>query len=307
MFARSATAITDVNTGGFVHSYQIWQDEEFTAIFCNVPIYMKAISKWIRGPPKLLPAELLQLVSWKDVRCKRDLKHWMFSSSANTLLQELDLEQIRLVIQALLASNLYVKKNGRVAEFFLAPFRNKSVPVTNVKRGRYVKLVLKNYGHHTKPPLKSMSKLTSFEVLMLSCSLAVCHKALKEKKLSLTHLYTDETLLGWCLQDLIKAWRQLLEKARICWALRICSVHKCVTLVWKLDSPFFWSDCRSFYCWNHWLHYDLLACFALKAGMWMRMCTASLIWLKGPLICYILYVGNIEISHFKLRAFLEFG
>lgn len=75
---------------------------------------------------------------------KEVFKNGMFQFSADGVVHELGTKQICLVMRALLAFHLYAKKDGQIAEFLLTFFRDKFIPVANVKGGRYIKRVLED-------------------------------------------------------------------------------------------------------------------------------------------------------------------
>lgn len=120
------------------------------------------------------------------MHCKRDLKQGMFPSSAGTVLPELDKGQIDQLMRASLASHLNMKEDGRIAEFFLNLFGDKSVPITSMNGGRLVPVVLEKRGHCTEPSFTTMSLPTSFEILMLLHSQLVLHEAVNVRNLKET-------------------------------------------------------------------------------------------------------------------------
>lgn len=115
---------------------------------------MKAVLECTPGLPNVPFVELVQMIWSKAARQENDLQLCMFSSRADSVLQEFGTEQICQVMPASLAFYLYEKKEGQIAEFFLTLLCDKSVPVKNVDGGRYVKLVSESHGHSTEPPFQ---------------------------------------------------------------------------------------------------------------------------------------------------------
>lgn len=60
-----------------------------------------------------------------------------------------------------------------------------------------------------------MTTRTSFECLVFFNSLSAVHKAVIEKKLKVSHSYSNRTITGWSVQLVTEAWRQQLGKAEI--------------------------------------------------------------------------------------------
>lgn len=133
---------------------------------------MRALLASIQGLPSALSTQLFRLISSRAPHRKKDLKLCMFPSGAYCVMLSLGMEEIRRVMQVLLASHLHANKDVRIAELPLTLSFDKSVPVTNVSVGRKVHLILEKQGHSTESELKQKYAPTSCEALVVLNSLS---------------------------------------------------------------------------------------------------------------------------------------
>lgn len=103
-------------------------------------------------------------------------------SEAEYVRHKLGTNQTRRAIRGAWIIHLYTQKDERIGELFTTLSHDRSLPLTLINAGSYIRSVMDNPQHSLNAPFAGMTTASAFEALVFFHALSVVSKEMKDRK-----------------------------------------------------------------------------------------------------------------------------
>lgn len=137
-----------------------------------------------------------------------------FRCTDDAVLRKCGPQQIRQMLRPSMEASACMSKDRRIKELVTFLLRDHMVSVGLVSARRFTQLILELNRRKTESSFVDMATPTIFEVSSSSHSFSLFNDGLQNKKPTVPQDYRAGTLVGFCAQHMLEAWKETFSRSQ---------------------------------------------------------------------------------------------